>query len=529
MTRKDLNNMGTPDSKVATYLSEKVSGMTTLMILFFAILITLPALVTAVNAQVPSTDIQDGAIIQTWSEPEAGTLYTEILIYANFCSVIENNDLTESFLNITSILKRPDGQTEQLDQFADVNKNNCEQVPTYSFIPQLPGDHTVHLVAHIDNNNVSSNPVTVRIVSEGIFQSGKVTVVLDSEKLRAMNHAPDPNYAHQFRVLDWSRDGKFILFMYHDYAAQMDSLGIIDVKTYNATRLDVLNVNENNTERIYLAKFSPSSDSVLVLLYKESQYPAKPENIFKYDLENRTLSQITNTSSVYWFDTLTNADGKILIYIDSTGSHFWPNEDEELGELVDRAAGKYYYYLPRYLENAFGTTSGSLDIKEDASKLVFTGPAGGLLEPGMILVDVQSGGEKKITSRNPCVSSVEFAPNDNLILYSEHPEQLCLEPSADLGASLRIASLDGAIDEIVYNDKRTVPNAVLSPDGRFVATVGNAYSIEDQFPKILILELPRPVPEFGSFHVVIAAVLLFFIVVAARFMITGRSADIGKP
>jgi hypothetical protein len=67
-----------------------------------------------------------------------------------------------------------------------------------------------------------------------------------------------------------------------------------------------------------------------------------------------------------------------------------------------------------------------------------------------------------------------------------------------LGPSLRIASLDKNLDEIVYNDRRNLPIGVMSPDGRFIATVGYAYSVEDQYPKILTVELPKPVPEFST-------------------------------
>lgn len=463
----------------------------------------------------PSTDNQNGQIIQTWSEPEGGALYSEILIYANFCPVFENHDNTDVHLNITSTLKRPDGQTEQLSEFAEVNENDCERIRAYSFIPQLAGDYTVRLMAHTDDNDVSSNPVTVRIVSEGIFQSGRVTVILDSEQLRALDHAPAPNYVYAFRVLDWSPDGKSILFGYRDHADtnifQTDSLGIIDTQSFNVTRLDILNVNENNTKEIYLAKFSPSSESVFVLLGSKLPYPGKPENIFEYHLENRTLSQITNSSSVYWFDTLANVDGKILIYIDSTKSHFWPTEDEELSEMVDRAAARFYYYLPSNYGTTVTSGTGILDLNEEASRLVFTGEIGGLvgsaegLDAGIHLVQVQSGEATILTTRTSCVSSAIFAPNDDLILYTEHPGQLCPEPTADMGSSLRIASLDGTRDEIVYNDRQAFPIGVISPDGRFVATLGSAYMVGDQYPKMLIVELPRPVPEFG---IILAPILM---------------------
>ena len=453
-----------------------------------------------VDAQTPSANNPGGIAIKIWSEPSDGTPYSEIFVYANYCSIFEIHDYADVRLNITSILNRPDRQSEQLDQFAQVNETDCDRVLSYSFIPQLSGDHTVRLIVHTGTDDVTSNTITVRIVSEGIFQSGTVTVILDSEQLRALDHAPDPNYAYAFRVLDWNQDGKSILFGYHDYsnsALKRYSLGILDTQSFNVTRLDL---SANNTNAIYHARFSPSGESVFALLGNNSQYPDKPENIFEYNLENRTLAQITNSSSVYWFDTLASTDGNTLIYIDSTKSHFWPNEDVDLKRMFDGAAGRYYYYMNSGYEALSGT--GTLDLNEDASKFLFTGEIGGLigdpegLDAGIHLVDVLSGESTILTTRSSCVSSGRFAPNDALILYTEHPGESCSFQTSDMGSSLRIASLYGSIDDIVYDDRDFIPYGILSPDGKFIATVGHT-SMEDQYPEILIIELPRPVPEFG--------------------------------
>jgi WD40 repeat protein len=302
-----------------------------------------------------------------------------------------------------------------------------------------------------------------------------------------------------FKVLDWSSDGKFILFGYGDYAysstSQINSLGIIDVQTLNITKIDALRVSENNPKGIYLAKISPSSDSIFILMGTGG-----PEDIFRYDLRTKNLTPITNSSRISWFDTVRLDDAQ-LAYIGSSGIRFWPIDNPELGNKIDGLAGQYYVFLD-YYSSSLG--QGRLDLNDDASKIAVA--AGPFESRGIIYVDISSAKTSVLQERTPCVSSVEFAPYDELLVYSEHPGQQCPFPlnADEWSGPLRVTSPDGTTDEILYLDTYEVLDVVLSPDGKYAATFGYGETKEDRSPKIMILQLPRPVPEFGSYFVLAA-------------------------
>jgi Tol biopolymer transport system component len=342
--------------------------------------------------------------------------------------------------------------------------------------------------------------------------------MIDAKMLRELDHSPEENSAYRFKVLDWSPNGKFILFGYYDYAdpyGQMNSLGIIDVQTFNITKLDVLTANENNTKEIYLAKISPSSYSIFVLIGKTTEVLGGPEDIFEYDLATKTLSQITNSSDIYWFDTLGSSNkDKTLAYIDFSGLRFWPVDDAEAGTRIDNAAGLYYPYMSSY--------GGRLDLNDDATKMVFTG--GPFDSRGIIYVDISSGKTTVIRPRDPCVSSVEFAPYEELLVYSERPGQECLWPEDANRPALRLASLDGTIDEVLYVDTEWANfDVVLSPDGKYAASFDYGSEEGGTAARIMLLQLPRPVPEFGSYiAIAMVATIIAGTLLATRLKPGGR-------
>lgn len=342
--------------------------------------------------------------------------------------------------------------------------------------------------------------------------------IIDAEMLRELNHLPEENYAYVFHVLDWSPDGKFILFGYHDYAdpatSQIDSLGIIDFETFNITKLDVLGVNENNTNEIYLAKISPSSDGIFILIGTGG-----PEDIFRYDLTDRTLTRITNGTRIPWFDTV-GLDDAELAYIGPRGLRFWPVDNPELGNKIDGLAGQYYVFLDQYSSSL---RQGRLDINDDASKVAIA--AGPFDSRGIIYADISAGKTSVLQERTPCVSSVEFAPYDEFLVYSEHPGQQCPFPldADEWSAPLRVTSLDGTTDELLYLDTGGVLDVVLSPDGKYAASFGFG-AAEDRSPKIILLELPRSVPEFGSYLALAAVASL----IAGTIVVTRLKAKWAK-
>lgn len=337
--------------------------------------------------------------------------------------------------------------------------------------------------------------------------------IVDADTLRELNHLPEENYAYFFRVLDWSSDGKFILFGYRDYAGAhsdgMNSLAIIDAQTFNITKLELRAANEDSIQNIYLARISRSGDGVFILAGT-----SVPEDIFRYNLTDGTLARITNSSRIPWFDTV-GLDDAELAYIDSKGIRFWPVDYPELGNKIDSLAGNYYAFLDHYPS----MRQGKLDLNDDASKVAIA--AGPLDSRGIIYADVSSGKTSLLQERTPCVDSVQFAPYDELLVYSEHPGQQCPFPldAEEWSAPLRTTSLDGTTDELLYLDTWEVVDVVLSPDGKYAATFGFGAIEEDRSPKIMLLELPRTVPEFGSSLIIgiLLSTLMGAIILSARF------------
>ncbi|MGI0014827.1 MAG: hypothetical protein ACREBU_15515, partial [Nitrososphaera sp.] len=104
-----------------------------------------------------------------------------------------------------------------------------------------------------------------------------------------------------------------------------------------------------------------------------------------------------------------------------------------------------------------------------------------------------------------CVGGAAFSPNGQFLIYTEFNDRGCVKGESHV---LRIASL-GSLDEaaeLIYKDNWGGLDTVVSPDGAFLATnaqgssefVYPAGDASDINPRIVTIELARPVPEFGQ-------------------------------
>jgi hypothetical protein len=192
-----------------------------------------------------------------------------------------------------------------------------------------------------------------------------------------------------------------------------------------------------------------------------------------------------------------------LAYIDRNGLQFWPVDDTEAENRIDNMAGTYYPYFE-------GSPIGRADLNDDATKMVFAAA-------GIIYIDIASGKTSVLRERDPCVNSVEFAPYEEFLVYSEQPGQECRWPEDASGPALRLTSLDGTIDQLLYVDTGWLPDVVLSPDGKYAASFDYGNWEDERDPaRLTLLQLPRPIPEFGSY----LASTMVAIIIAGTFVAT---------
>ncbi|NWG37539.1 hypothetical protein [Nitrososphaera sp.] len=353
---------------------------------------------------------------------------------------------------------------------------------------------------------------------DGMFKPTIVRTIVNTTTLKEMINSRDATGVEQIHVFDWSQDGRYILFRFYDFSkpellgpAEPHSLAMIDLMDGNkVNKLDLETTSAPSDHfpkgyllTIYQAKFSSSGDSIFYLVGGNDPENRYPENIYRYDLRTGVSYQITNSSNVSWFDVASEADDTSVYLTHDSTFHFYPQDNLQLGSK---------------LRNLMTFDNDRFVVSPDGKKFAFP------TVDGIKYINLQSGVVRTIIPRT-CISNVAFSPNAEFLIYSPHLERNC-ENGEDY--VLRIVSIEGAKEngELVYMDNWGWLDTVISPDGAYLAT--NAQGSDERIypqgdendinPRIVTIQLARPVPEFSSVTMIILAssLLAFTLILATK-------------
>jgi hypothetical protein len=288
----------------------------------------------------------------------------------------------------------------------------------------------------------------------------------------------DPEY-NGTTAMDWSLDGKSILFRYWDESQSRNKLGILDLTSRNVTQLDPLSglsshVGEEGS--INDAKFSTLDTIVL----------GSNGKLYSYDLHERNLQKIVDSGPIWFFDV--NPDGPLLYNLN--GSLLMADID-----------GKNPKVIMKPNEQA---NPGYGDLSPDGKKLLYRkilDASYGWSAAVLAYYDIETKQETVIPNiTNGCGYPPRWAPNGYHLVYHESS---CSRGWP--GAILRITDIHGSFQEFIVPGSNDYPNPfIFNPGGNSLligfassGTIGGAAESMGGPADFYIMTLATPVPEFS--------------------------------
>lgn len=340
---------------------------------------------------------------------------------------------------------------------------------------------------------IQSNIITV-VVQEPIFK-GKLEKLVDMERIvklleldpdKIKNSAPPENL--QFYQFDWSASGNLITFTTFGPSGWSIWLMSADGKELNIIEIPKF-------EAAGFPRIAPSEDSIVFF----AQHDSDRLDLFKYDIKEEKISQITRTeftnSTVQFingFDWM--PDGNI-VYVEGSRERMTGKADFQLW-LADSDGNKIKKLFSRSRD------TGVADASPDGHKI--------LLASGRIF-DVDKGELDGIISSTIIDRGgyARWSPSGDLLVYSSIG-------AYGPGGTMYITSADGSYDQVLHTGIPKPVDPAISPDGRFII-FGSPIGAWDTYDNagIYRMELSKAIPEF-PFAIIIAS-LAIGAMIALRF------------
>lgn len=348
----------------------------------------------------------------------------------------------------------------------------------------------VQWVEHNSTHTMQSNSTTF-VIKEPLTTSLEAKKIFDLETSNQthilVSDIMQNKYSYNYGQMDWSRDGKFILFTINVNESTQFWKIKPDTKEFQAYDLPRYIQGVSNP------RISPSGNSIIFIGSHKIDANNSIPDLFRYDIMDQKLVQITNDTA---YDAVLSAvwtpDGNI-IYSKSHALKFMDNSSPTELWLSDTDGNKIkkIYEEPRLFQ--------IFDQSMDGKKMLISDER--VLDMDTLEIKVVKG----ISSDTAW--GARFTPSQSLFIYS---------PSGGygIGGYVYLQSTDG-YNQILYYSKDPTPSSpVMSPDGRFVAFLSN-YGSSDSVKGIYLLELTKPVPEF-SYAIPILAVSIVSLILFYR-------------
>ncbi|ABX13332.1 PEFG-CTERM sorting domain-containing protein [Nitrosopumilus maritimus] len=421
--------------------------------------------------------MEDSEIVSSNTAHLNGILCSDFLKESNDNESIYLHPYDEEILEVESVEIRafytnPDG--EEFMTSSNPEKKSCTNF-TANLSAHVPGEWSVYVKAFWMENEIlyesTSHSITY-LVKESLFQG---TV----EKI------PKPNRMQSMYLLDWSNDGKSILFSYYLQKTE-DSitpyLGILSTDDYEITTLNIPTLLETD-EKIRAAKFSPDG--------KYIHFVANEGNLFQYDIETSHVLKLTNFSEWVNFDYYHYYEEdpeKYSIVISLDRESYYDDPSEQGSILLDIGNGE-----ENSVDNAHELISGDelhhFDISPDGKKILFhktIESSYGWADRVLAYYTPEGNVVEIPNSQVKCGHPSKWTPDGEMIVYGVSS---CGRGAP--GGTLHIISTDGSYHEIIlgYNNDRP-DTFVISPDG-----LSLVYLRENNFE---IMTFAKAVPEFQT-------------------------------
>ncbi|HJW19576.1 MAG TPA: hypothetical protein VJ571_03360 [Candidatus Nitrosotalea sp.] len=360
---------------------------------------------------------------------------------------------------------------------------------------------TIRWVLKNSTHQLSTKPINFT-VTPAIFETKHLDEI-DTKKIFAQLGAPSSQYID---LLDWSRDGKSVLFDY----SNNDNLGIMSPDGKNVTRLDI----PTSFGYIDRARFLPSSDSIIILAGKPDGFFL---NLYKFNLGDKNLLHLTNSSTSEMINSFAvTPDGHIVYDSENTSStgdylgfDMWlaSSNGTKIGKLYEKS----FDPSVRYSQEFDGRDHFYVqDVSSDGKKILMydtynTGEYQDHSSIGMFDVETKTLDSGFGTfGINPRLS-----PSGDIVVY--------VRPSDGQapGGPMELVTTDNSYQEVLNSGESVLgdfpTSFVISPDGKYILSKIQPWSYSGQ--RIFKIELAQPVPEFSlAVPVFLVGFVLIFII-----------------
>jgi hypothetical protein len=314
----------------------------------------------------------------------------------------------------------------------------------------------------------------------------------------------DEKYYH-IVPLDWSPDAKSILFSYLQTPDGPERIALYNLDDRKVMELNVSFENvtfDRGYPSPYTTRFNPTGEKILLLLRGD---------LFSYDIEQEETSRITDSRTIGSFSISQN--GKL--FLNSNGTLILANQDASNPKII-ATLGEHDVYIG--------------DLDQNGEKLLYRK----IIESGygwsdavLAYFDINEGREHIVPNvENGCGSMPVWAPNGYHIIFSQ---ESCGKGGP--GGNLRITDIHGGFEEYLITPSNDNPAYYLpSPDGSSILIAfTNSHSKNGAINSMggpasfYIMSLATPVPELGSFFVLLIVVGAF-----AAIMLLSRTLLVSK-
>jgi hypothetical protein len=328
-------------------------------------------------------------------------------------------------------------------------------------------------------------------VAHTLYSTSEITpITIDSEKYQGVS------------LMDWSADGKSILFAYHaqnslpglailhlDTHSLRNGEGLHEPQVYNVTDLGYITISkdgqpigEDYVPYLSAARFGvgPETGSIYFVL---------DSGLYLHEIDSGTQSVSINSA-------------RKLLDIDYMGIDILSD-----GRIAYTALGRLMISSQPDAQDAKEIAKieedvVSFDISSDGKKVLYSNNLEASYYSGRSILkyyDLETGTEHVIPNIELDCGAGTWAPNDFNIIISD--DQCWRAP----GGGLAISDINGStMDYLVPSSDDNPGNYIVSPDGGYIAIKcegyreGQACSYLGPQADFYVMKLARPVPEFDS-------------------------------